>query len=136
MRHALDGWIDVCRTLTCTVRREAEPREIDKALGAMAAIIGGASTVLQEGQEIELLEAQRRAGGDYAAFTAAMDAMIADAVLGQRATSEIGPWQATAEIHAEVLQRLGAADVLEADGGSWITAAPGDLAPIVPRDLN
>ncbi len=36
--------------------------------------------------------------------------MIADAVLGQRATSEIGPWQATVEIHAEVLQRLVAAD--------------------------
>ena len=128
--------------LTCTVRHNAEPPEIDKALDAMAAIIGGASTVLREGEEIELLEAQRRAGGDYAAFTAALDAMIADAVLGQRATSEIGPWQATAEIHAEVLQRLVAADArrlqatLRHSLAAWLTHwnHPGAATPCLARD--
>ena len=128
--------------LTCTVRHNAEPPEIAKALEAMGAIIGGASTVLQEGQEIELLEATRRAGGDYATFTAAMDAMIADAVLGQRATSEIGPWQATAEIHAEVLQRLVAADArrlqaaLRHSLAAWLTHwnHPGAATPRLARD--
>ena len=115
------------------MRRDAEPPEIDKALDAMAAIIGGASTVLQEGQEIELLEATRRAGGDYATFTAAMDAMIADAVLGQRATSEI---------HAEVLQRLVAADArrlqatLRHSIAAWLTHwnHPGAATPRLARD--
>ena len=124
------------------MRRDAEPPEVAKALDAMAAIIGGASTVLQEGQEIELLEATRRAGGDYATFTAAMDAMIADAVLGQRATSEIGPWQATAEIHAEVLQRLVAADArrlqatLRHSLAAWFTHwnHPGAATPRLARD--
>ena len=124
------------------MRHNAEPSEIAKALDAMTAIIGGASTVLQEGQEIDLLEATRRAGGDYATFTAAMDAMIADAVLGQRATSVIGPWQATAEIHAEVLQRLVAADArrlqatLRHSLAAWLTHwnHPGAATPRLARD--
>ena len=41
-------------------------------------------------------------------------------------------------VHRLLLDDTGelAAVVLEADGGGWIAAAPGDLAPLVPRDLN
>ena len=41
-------------------------------------------------------------------------------------------------VHRLLLDDTGdlAAVVLEADGGGWIAAAPGDLAPLVPRDRN
>ena len=128
--------------LVISLRGDAPPEEVALALETVSAVIGGAGVVTKEGQKIETLDSQRRAGGDYKEFTAAMDGMIADAVLGQRATSEIGPWQATAEVHAEVLQRLVAADArrlsaaLQHSLATWLTHwnHPGAAVPRLIRD--
>ena len=70
--------------------------------------------------------------------------MMADAVLGQRATSEIGPWRGTAEVQAQVLERLVAADArrlnaaLQHTVATWLTAwnHPGAAVPVLSRDLS
>ena len=124
------------------VSRTAAADEIDEMLGAMQAMAAGTGIVIPEGQSLELLDAARRAGGDYAAFVGAMDSMIADAVLGQRATSEIGPWRGTADVQAKVLERLVAADARRLDAtlrqsvAKWLTAwnHPGAAVPTLRRD--
>ena len=124
------------------VSRTAAADEIDEMLGAMQAMAAGTGIVIPEGQSLELLDAARRAGGDYAAFVGAMDSMIADAVLGQRATSEIGPWRGTADVQAKVLERLVAADARRLDAtlrqsvAKWLTAwnHPGAAVPALRRD--
>ena len=128
--------------LMVILRQGAQPEEIDRALRSLNAVLGGAGVAVHEGQEIKPLESTRRAGGDYKEFIAAMDSMIADAVLGQRATSEIGPWQATADIHADVLERLVAADArrlsaaLQHSAATWLTRwnHPGAAIPRLARN--
>ncbi len=125
------------------VRRDADPREIERLLETQQAMAAGVGVVLPEGQDLELLDTARRSGGDYAAFVGAMDSMVADAVLGQRATSEIGPWRGTAEVQAAVLDRLVAADArrlnaaLRQSVAAWLAEwnHPGAAAPVLSRDL-
>ncbi len=146
-RHVVSMWAVALERFgtptTCmTLAGDASSAAIEKALAQQAALVGGAGLVLKEGHKIELLESGRRAGGDYAEFVRAMDAMIADAVLGERATSEIGQWQATAEAHADVLQRLVAADarrlsaMLRHSVATWLTAwnFPGAAVPHLSRN--
>ncbi len=124
------------------VRRDAQEAEIETMLQAQRAMAGGAGLVIPEGQELRLLDSARRAGGDYGAFVAALDGMIADAVLGQRATSEIGPWRGTAEVQAKVLERLVAADArrlaaaLRNSVAAWLTQwnFPGADVPELARN--
>lgn len=129
-------------TAVVTVPRDTSPADKDKALRSLVAQATGGNLVVPEGQEINILDSARRAGGDYGNFIAAMDSMIADVVLGQRATSEIGPWQATAEAHKEVLERMVAADArrlcaaLRQSVAAWLTEwnFPGAAVPMLARD--
>ncbi len=124
------------------VSRTAAAGEIDEMLGAMQAMAAGTGVVIPDGQSLELLDSARRAGGDFAAFVGAMDSMIADAVLGQRATSEIGPWRGTADVQATVLERLVAADArrlsaaLRQSVATWLTGwnHPGAAVPAPARN--
>ena len=98
---------------TATVRNrtgEEAQAEMREALTALAALASGASLVLPEGIEIDVLESGRRAGGDYEIFIRDMDRMIADAVIGQHGTAEIGPHVGTGEVHMKILERLVTAD--------------------------
>ena len=51
----------------------------------------GAGIAVPEGQAIELLTAAQRAGGDFEKFAGYMDKMLAKVILGQSATTEMGP---------------------------------------------
>ena len=131
-------------TLIGIVRRDASDGEIERMLRTQRAIATGVGVALPEGQRLELLDSARRSGGDYGAFITALDGMMADAVLGQRATSEIGPWRGTAEVQAQVLERLVAADArrlnaaLQHTVATWLTQwnHPGAAVPVLSRDLS
>ncbi len=121
----------------------ASDAEIDGLLVALEQIATGAGIALPEGQEIELLDSARRAGGDYAAFAAYLDRAIAKAVLTQTATTEIGPWRGTAEVQARAGETVIRADARRLDGAlntgiaRWLTAwnHPGAAPPRIVRDV-
>ncbi|MBC6406063.1 MAG: DUF935 family protein, partial [Rhodospirillales bacterium] len=94
------------------------------------------------GIDIQILESSKRAGGDYNVFARDMDRMIADVLVGQHGTAEIGQHVGTGEVHMKVLERLIAADArrccaaLERSLAAWLTAwnFPGAAVPRLQRD--
>ena len=130
---------------TATVRNrtgEEAQAEMREALTALAALASGTSLVLPEGIEIDVLESGRRAGGDYEIFIRDMDRMIADAVIGQHGTAEIGPHVGTGEVHMKILERLvtadarRCADALRRSVATWLTHwnHPGAAVPLLRRE--
>ena len=130
---------------TATVRNrtgEEAQAEMREALTALAALASGTSLVLPEGIEIDVLESARRAGGDYEIFIRDMDRMIADAVIGQHGTAEIGPHVGTGEVHMKILERLvtadarRCADALRRSVATWLTHwnHPGAAVPLLRRE--
>ena len=130
---------------TATVRNrtgEEAQAEMREALTALAALASGTSLVLPEGIEIDVLESGRRAGGDYEIFIRDMDRMIADAVIGQHGTAEIGPHVGTGEVHMKILERLvtadarRCADALRRSVATWLTHwnYPGAAVPLLRRE--
>ena len=123
-------------------RRNAPPKEIDEALRTLAAIAAGTSINLPEGVEIQILESSRRSGGDFQLFSRDMDRMIADAIVGQHGTAEIGQHVGTGEVHMKVLERLVSADArrcasaLRRSIATWLTTwnFPGAAIPRLARD--
>ncbi len=127
---------------TARVQRDASAEEVERALAALASLASGTSLAIPEDIAIEILEANRRAGGDYEVFAREMDRMIASAVIGQHGTSEIGPHVGTGEVHMKVLERLVTADArrvcdaLRRTVATWLTAwnHPGAAVPRLHRD--
>ncbi|WP_420012034.1 phage portal protein family protein [Tateyamaria sp.] len=130
---------------TATVRNrtgEEARHEMREALSALAALASGTSLVLPEGVELNVIESSRRAGGDYEIFVRDMDRMIADAVIGQHGTAEIGPHVGTGEVHMKILERLvtadarRCADALRRSVATWLTHwnYPGAAVPLLRRE--
>ena len=123
-------------------RRDAPKDEIDEALKTLGAIAAGTSINLPENVEIDILESSRRSGGDFHMFARDMDRMIADAIVGQHGTAEIGQHVGTGEVHMKVLERLVTADArrcaaaLRRSVATWLTHwnFPGAAVPKLYRD--
>ncbi|MEM7047067.1 MAG: DUF935 family protein [Pseudomonadota bacterium] len=121
---------------------DAKPEEKDTLMKAARALGRDAAVVIPEGMQVELVEATRRAGGDYHAFCAYMDGLIAKIVLGQTATTEIGPWKGTADVHKSVRDEIVKSDAdllcesLNATIVRWLTQwnYPGAKVPKVWRN--
>ncbi len=108
----------------------------------MQRVTTGGNIALPEGQKIELLESARRAGGDYSVYCSYLDAVIAKVILGQSATTEIGPWKGTADVQKAVRDDIVAADSRRLNESlnrslvRWLTDwnFPGAAYPKVVRD--
>ena len=131
-------------TAIARVRRNATKEEEQQALRGLAALASGTSLTVPEGIVIEILESARRSGDDYQQFAKDMDRMIADAIIGQHGTSEIGPHVGTGEVHMKVLERLVTADARRACAAlrnsvaRWLAAwnFPGAATPRLRRDTS
>ena len=122
----------------------ASPEDIDLLLETLQRLAQGAGIAIPEGQEIAFLEAQRRSGGDHAAFCTYMDALVVEAVLLQTATTEMGPWKGTAEVQKLVrdervatLSRLLCAGI-NRTVARWLTDwnFPGAAYPRLVREIS
>ncbi len=146
-RHTYSDWAVALERFGTPIavaktRRNAPPQEIDAALETLAAIAAGTSINLPEGVEIDILESSRRSGGDFNIFCRDMDRMIADVIVGQHGTAEIGQHVGTGEVHMKVLERLVTADArrcaaaLRRSIATWLTTwnFPGAAVPRLTRD--
>lgn len=84
--------------------------ERGKLLQALRAITQDSALVVPEGTMVELLQAVKSSGGDYAEFYRLMDAAIAKVVLSQTMTTDNGSSQSQAEVHADVKMEVVKAD--------------------------
>ena len=115
-----------------------------RLLDVLRSLASGSGVALPEGQDIELLAAAQRAGGDFEAFSAYMDKTIAKVILGQSATTEQGPWRGTADVQKDVRDEVIASDCrllgesLTGTIAAWMTQwnFPGAATPRVVRDAS
>ena len=113
-----------------------------RLLDVLRSLAAGSGVALPEGQDIELLAAAQRAGGDFEAFAGYMDKMLAKVILGQSSTTEQGPWRGTAEVQKDVRDEVIASDCrLLGESATrtiaaWLTAwnFPGAAVPRIVRD--
>ena len=154
-RHGLKFWSVALERFGAPGVKGTYPRNATEGQKAeLLALVQGFATslgvVLPEGQEIEIVDSARRAGGDFEAFVAYLDRTIATTILGQSSTTDQGPWRGTAEVQRDVRDETVAADCRLLDGAlnatvaRWLTrwnfagAAPPrirrDAAP--PEDLD
>ena len=130
--------------------RNSTENEKTELLSILTAIANGAAVALPEGQDLELIEAMRRSGGDFAEFVKYMDSLITTVILGQSSTTDQGPWRGTAEVQMEVRDELVRSDCLLLDNelnrtiARWLTEwnFPNAARPKIrheteqPEDLN
>ena len=145
-RNGLRFWavaLEKFGAATATVRRDASPEEVEHALETLRRLAAGTDITLTEGQEIKLLEATRRSGGDHAEFCRYMDTLIVEAILLQTATTDMGPWKGTAEVQKLVrdervatLARL-VCESFNRTAARWLTDwnFPGAPYPRVVREV-
>ena len=146
-RHGLKFWCVALEkfgapTPKGTYRRGAGQEEIDKLLELMRAVSTGTGIAVPEGQDIELMESARRAGGDYDAFVAYLDKILVTTILGQASTTDQGPWRGTAEIQKDVRDEVMIADARLLDAAlnttvsRWLTGwnFPGAAIPQIRRN--
>ena len=99
---------------------------------------------LPEGQDIEIVESARRAGGDFEQFVGYLDRQLTTTILGQSSTTDQGPWRGTAEVQKDVRDETVAADCRLLDNAlngtiaRWLTAwnHPGAAFPRIRRDAS
>ena len=99
---------------------------------------------LPEGQEIEIVESARRAGGDFEQFVGYLDRQLTTTILGQSSTTDQGPWRGTAEVQKDVRDETVAADCRLLDSAlngtiaRWLTAwnFQGAAIPRIRRDTS
>ena len=102
--------------------------EVNKLLELLRGISTDTAVAMPEGMAIELIEAQRRAGGDHVVFCQYMDTTIARIILGQPGTTEIGPYRGTADVHKAVRDQIITADAgllcssFNQGPAKWLTA--------------
>ena len=146
-RHGLKFWSVALErfgspTAKGTYPRGAKKEEQDRLLRLINSLATGAGVAIPEGQDVELLETSRRAGGDYAEFCRYLDHMITTTILGQSSTTDQGQWRGTAEIQMEVRDETIAADVRLLDSAlnttivRWLTEwnFPGAAMPAIRHD--
>ena len=131
-------------------RKDAPQQEIDALLTTMAQAASASCIAIPEGQDVQMLAAAKSGGpggsggGDFRSMLAALDRMIAEAVVGQHATSEIGQHVGTAQVQNETLQALIASDehrlseCLRSTVATWLTDwnFPGAAVPRLRRDTS
>lgn len=123
------------------------PRGSDKAaraklLGALKSINTDQAVVFPEGVEVELMEAARSSGGDYATFYGLMNEAISKIILSQTMTTDNGSSKAQGQIHENRLKEVVKSDndllfeSLNEGPVAWLTAwnFPGAARPRVWRD--
>ena len=148
-RHGLKFWAIALEkfgtpTAKGKYQRGATDDEKDMLLDILMALANGLAVALPDDQEIDLLEAMRRSGGDFDIFCRYMDALITTTILGQSSTTDQGPWRGTAEIQMEVRDEAVAADcrmlneALNSTISPWLTDwnFPGAAYPIITRDTD
>ena len=97
-----------------------------------------------EGQNIEIVESARRAGGDFEKFVGYLDRQVTTTILGQSSTTDQGPWRGTAEVQKDVRDETVAADcrlldnALNATISRWLAAwnFHGAACPRIRRDTS
>jgi phage gp29-like protein len=87
-------------------RADATDAEKRKLLEALRAMTTDSAVIMPEGMTAELIEAQRRAGDSHEVFSAYMDKIIARVILGQTATTEVGPYVGTANVQKDVRDEI------------------------------
>lgn len=111
-------------TVKGVLPRGAGREERAALLEAIRALVQDSGVVVPEGVMIELLEANRAAGGDYEAAVRYCDAGIAKVVLSQTMTTDDGSSLAQAKVHERVKDDIVEADcdlICNAANSSWIT---------------
>ena len=99
-----------CPGVKGTYPRNASAEQKADLLDLVQSFATNLGVILPEGQEIEIVESARRAGGDFLAFVAYLDRTISTTILGQSATTDMGPWRGTAEVQRDVRDETVAAD--------------------------
>ena len=146
-RHGLKFWSVALERFGAPGVKGTYPRNATEGQKAeLLALVQGFATslgvVLPEGQEIEIVDSARRAGGDFEAFVAYLDRTIATTILGQSSTTDQGPWRGTAEVQRDVRDETVAADCRLLDGAlnatvaRWLSAwnFAGAAPPRIRRD--
>ena len=131
-------------TAIATYPRVATEPEKDNLLDIVRDLALGLGVVLPEGQDIDFVESNRRAGSDFEAFTVYLDRAITTTILGQSSTTDQGPWRGTAEVQKDVRDETVAADARLLDGAlnatlaRWLTRwnHPGAAIPRIHRDAS
>ncbi|MCY4405247.1 MAG: DUF935 family protein [Rhodospirillaceae bacterium] len=103
-----------------------------------------AGVTLPEGQEIEIVESARRAGGDFEQFIGYLDRLLTTTILGQSSTTDQGPWRGTAEVQKDVRDETVASDcrlldnALNCSIARWLTVwnFQGAAFPRIRRDTS
>ena len=116
----------------------------DDLLDLVHAFATSLGVTLPEGQDIEIIESARRAGGDYEQFVGYLDRMVTTTILGQSSTTDQGPWRGTAEVQKDVRDETVAADcrlldnALNATISRWLAAwnFQGAAVPRITRDTS
>ena len=122
----------------------ATPGEKAALLELVHAYATSLGVTIPEGQQIEIVESARRAGGDFEAFVGYLDRQITTTILGQSSTTDQGPWRGTAEVQKDVRDETVAADcrlldqALNATIARWLTVwnHPAAAVPRIRRDAS
>ena len=146
-RHGMKFWAVALErfgspTAKGTYPMGATPEEQKRLLSLIQSLATGAGVAIPEGQDIELLESARRAGGDYAEFCRYLDHSITTTILGQSSTTDQGAWRGTAEVQRDVRDETIAADARLLDSvfnmtiARWLTEwnFPGAAIPSLQHD--
>ena len=124
--------------------RGAAEAEKDALLEIVHGLATSLGVILPEGQDIEIVESARRAGGDFQAFVGYLDRAVTTTILGQSSTTDQGPWRGTAEVQKDVRDETVAADARLLDGAlnatiaRWLTHwnFPAAAVPRIHRDAS
>ena len=148
-RHGLKFWSVALEKFGApgvkgTYPRNASAEQKADLLDLVQSFATNLGVILPEGQEIEIVESARRAGGDFLAFVAYLDRTISTTILGQSATTDMGPWRGTAEVQRDVRDETVAADcrlldsALNGTVARWLTQwnFPGAATPRIRRDTS
>ena len=148
-RHGLKFWSVALERFGApgvkgTYPRNATAEQKSELLALVESFASSVGVVLPEGQELEVVDSARRAGGDFQAFVAYLDRAIATTILGQSSTTDQGPWRGTAEVQRDVRDETVAADCRLLDGAlnrsiaRWLTHwnFPGAAPPRIRRDTS
>ena len=146
-RHGLKFWSVALEKFGApgvkgTYPRNASAEQKADLLDLVQSFATNLGVILPEGQEIEIVESARRAGGDFLAFVAYLDRTISTTILGQSATTDMGPWRGTAEVQRDVRDETVAADCRLLDSAlngtlaRWLTGwnFPSAATPRIRRD--
>ncbi|SDH92164.1 DUF935 domain-containing protein [Roseospirillum parvum] len=93
-----------------TLPSSASTEERRNLLEALRAITQDSSLVVSEGTLVELLEATRQSGGDYAEFYRLLDGAISKIILSQTMTTDDGSSLSQAQVHQDVKLEVVKAD--------------------------